>query len=379
MDTMGHDGSVNPPSPQFDSPHTAEHARLAEAPGQDDPWRHWGPYVAGRQWGTVREDYSADGNAWDAFGFEQASARAYRWGEDGIAGLCDRYGFLNLAVALWNGRDERLKERLFGLTNAQGNHGEDVKEYWWALDATPTHSYARMLYRYPLRAFPYADLLERNAAAGLAADEYELADTGVLAGDAFADVVVTHAKAAENDVLMTIEVTNRWSQAADVHVLPQMWFRNTWAWGRDDRTPHLSVEQRGGPAGDPPAGQPGEQPSLCGEPLLLATRHDFLGRMWLGAQSGGVPLVCDNETNAVLLFGADTNRSPHPGRDRAGRRARRRERSGRWRAWHEGRTALHLVPETRHNRNDPPPTGRRPGQGDRPRRVFREDRGAARG
>ena len=134
---------------------SVEHARLAESPDDSDPWRLWGPYVAGRQWGTVREDYSADGDAWASFPFDHAHRRAYRWGEDGIAGLCDRYGFLNLAVAMWNGQDDRLKERLFGLTNPQGNHGEDAKEYWWHLDATPTHSFAQYLYRYPQQAFPY--------------------------------------------------------------------------------------------------------------------------------------------------------------------------------------------------------------------------------
>ena len=157
-----------------DAQPTAEHRRLAEAPGTDDPWRLWGPYVAGRQWGTVREDYSPDGEAWDHFPFDQAHTRAYRWGEDGIAGLTDRYGFLTLATAMWNGHDDRLKERLFGLSGPQGNHGEDAKEYWWHLDATPTHSFGEYLYRYPQAAFPYADLVARNAERGHGDDELSL-------------------------------------------------------------------------------------------------------------------------------------------------------------------------------------------------------------
>ena len=154
--------ATRPPSPD-----TAEHRRLAEAPGPDADWRVWGPYVSGRQWGTVREDYSAHGDAWEFFPFEHAHTRAYRWGEDGIAGLSDRYGFLNVATALWNGRDDRLKERYFGLTGPQGNHGEDVKEYWWHLDATPTHSFAEHLYRYPQAAYPYEELVRRSAERGL--------------------------------------------------------------------------------------------------------------------------------------------------------------------------------------------------------------------
>ena len=153
---------------------SVEHARLAESPDDSDPWRLWGPYVAGRQWGTVREDYSADGDAWASFPFDHAHRRAYRWGEDGIAGLCDRYGFLNLAVAMWNGQDDRLKERLFGLTNPEGNHGEDAKEYWWHLDATPTHSFAQYLYRYPQQAFPYDQLVAQNAERTRDQSEFEL-------------------------------------------------------------------------------------------------------------------------------------------------------------------------------------------------------------
>src|SRR5690606_35812615 len=188
-----------PPRPRPDHPGTAEHARLAESPDDNDPWRLWGPYVSGRQWGTVREDYSEQGDAWGHFPFDHAHRRAYRWGEDGLAGLTDRFGFLNLAVALWNGHDDRLKERLFGLTNPQGNHGEDVKEYWWPLDATPTHSFGSWLYRYPQAAFPYEELVARNAEREFSEREFELADTGVLAGDRFFDIVVSHAKSSPED------------------------------------------------------------------------------------------------------------------------------------------------------------------------------------
>ena len=270
---------------------TREGARLAQA---DRGWRLWGPYQAARQWGTVREDYSADGDAWAAFGFEQASARAYRWGEDGIAGLCDSHGFLHLSLALWNGHDERLKERFFGLTNAQGNHGEDVKEYWWPLDATPTHSWGSLLYRYPQAAYPYRDLVERNAARGRDVREYELADTGVLDEDRFFDVTVRHAKADVDDVLVTVEATNRGPDPATIHLVPQLWFRNTWAWGRDDRTPVIEVA--GAPAGR----------------VLLGAHHDFLGDYELHAEGDPEVLVCDNETDVVGLWGAATPITPYP-------------------------------------------------------------------
>ena len=303
-----HPGRVSsrhqPPRPHPDTP---EHARLAEAPRDDDPWRLWGPYVSGRQWGTVREDYSANGDAWDDFPFDHAHARAYRWGEDGLAGLCDRYGFLNLAVALWNGRDDRLKERAFGLTNAQGNHGEDVKEYWWPLDATPTHSFARWLYRYPQAAYPYDELRGGNAARDRSQPEYELADTGVLADDRFFDVVVTHAKAAPDDICMRIEVTNHGPDPAPLHLVPQLWFRNTWAWGRDPRCPQL-VDLDRAPAADAPYGS--APPQARGFRVVEAT-HDFLGRYRCAAEAadaGGVAalpevLVCDNETDIAGLYG----------------------------------------------------------------------------
>lgn len=217
----------------------AEWDRLAGSGEMSSPWRLWGPYLAARQWGTVREDYSNNGDAWRYFTFEQARTRAYRWGEDGIAGICDRHGFLNLAVAMWNGVDDIVKERYFGLANGEGNHGEDAKEYWWVLDGTPTHSYLRTLYRYPQEKFPYQQLRELAGQAGRDGREPELADTGVLADNRFFDVQVTYAKAAPDDICVDITATNRGPEPKPLHLLPQLWFRNTWSWGRDARRPAL--------------------------------------------------------------------------------------------------------------------------------------------
>ena len=214
------------------------------------PWRLWGPYLAGRQWGTVREDYSEDGDAWGFFPFEHARARAYRWGEDGLGGISDRYGFLNFSVALWNGRDPILKERLFGLTNEEGNHGEDAKEYWWAVDGTPTHSWMQWLYRYPQAEFPYERLRAENAARSRLEREYELADTGVLDEDRFFDVQVTYAKASPEDVCIVVTATNHGPDPAPLHLLPQVWFRNTWSWGRDKRQGTLTPAARAHADGD---------------------------------------------------------------------------------------------------------------------------------
>jgi Glycogen debranching enzyme len=278
-------------------PASAEHARLAESPDPSSPWRLWGPYLAGRQWGTVREDYSADGDAWAYFPFEQAHARAYRWGEDGLGGICDRFGFLNVAVALWNGRDPVLKERLFGLTNAEGNHGEDVKEYWWATDGTPTHSWMRWLYRYPQAEYPYAQLRAENARRSRDEREYELADTGVLDGDRFFDVTVTYAKAAPDDVAIVVEATNHGPDAAPLHLLPQVWFRNTWVWGRDLRRPSLRRL---------------DAPELAAGGLrAVVCEHAFLGRYVLAAEGEPDVLVCENETNDVALFGTVRNETAY--------------------------------------------------------------------
>jgi hypothetical protein len=276
----------------------AEQARLAESPRDTDPWREWGPYLAGRQWGTVREDYSADGDAWGYFPFDQAHVRAYRWGEDGLGGLCDRFGFLNLSVALWNGADDRLKERCFGLTNAQGNHGEDAKEHWWHLDATPTHSYAEWLYRYPQAAYPYEQLVAVNASRSRTEPEFELADTGILAQDRFFDIHVAHAKASPQDICVRITATNHGPDPAPLDLLPQLWFRNTWRWGRDDRVPVLRQV-------DPP------ERDAEGLRAVEAT-HGFLGRYHLLAQGAPDLLFCDNETNAMSLFGAAANPTPFP-------------------------------------------------------------------
>jgi len=209
-----------------------ERLRLEESRLGSQPWRKWGPYLSERQWGTVREDYSHDGSAWEYFPHDHARLRAYRWGEDGIAGISDDQQHLCLAVALWNGRDPILKERLFGLTNGQGNHGEDVKELYYYLDATPTHSYLKMLYKYPQREFPYARLLEENRRRGKDQPEFELLDTGIFDDDRYFDVFVEYAKAGPEDLLMQITVHNRGPDEASIHVLPQTWFRNTWSWGK---------------------------------------------------------------------------------------------------------------------------------------------------
>lgn len=318
-----------PPTP--DQPETStEHRRLQQAPGQEDAWRLWGPYVAARQWGTVREDYSADGDAWTYFPFDHAHQRAYRWGEDGLAAICDRFGFLNLGLGLWNGQDDRLKERLFGVSGPQGNHGEDVKEYWWAQDATPTHSWSSYLYRYPQAAFPYAELVERNAAAGFADDEVELTDLGLLEGNRFFDVEVQHAKASETDVVMRIVVTNHGPEAAPVHVVPQLWFRNTWSWGRDDRRPSL---RRTGADGDDAVTAAG-----------VRAEHEWLGTYEVTAVDGqgNAPasmIFCDNETDETAVFGAESTGSPYPKNsvDRAvvhGQGAGNPEQTGTKCAWH---------------------------------------------
>ncbi len=194
------------------------------------PWRRWGPYVSERSWGTVREDYSANGDAWNFLPHDLARSKAYRWGEDGIAGICDRYQLLVFALALWNGRDPILKERMFGLNGSEANHGEDVKEYYFYLDNTPTHSYMKLLYKYPQAEFPYGRLLDENRRRGPNASEFELLDTGVFDDDRYFDVFIEYAKAGPEDICIRIEAFNRGPEAATLHLLPQLWFRNTWAW-----------------------------------------------------------------------------------------------------------------------------------------------------
>ncbi len=220
---------------------TIEGKRLADR----DAWLRWGPYLAERQWGTVREDYSATGDAWNYFPYDHARSRAYRWGEDGIAGFTDDRLRWCLSLALWNGRDRILKERMFGLTNAQGNHGEDVKELYYFLDGTPTHSYMRMLYKYPQAAFPYEVLIAENARRGLNEPEYELLDTGIFDEGRYFDVTVEYAKATPDDILIRITIDNRGPEAADLHVLPQLWARNTWDWRPGIPEPTLSLSNGG--------------------------------------------------------------------------------------------------------------------------------------
>ncbi len=208
----------------------AEQQRLKENDSQEALWHRWGPYLSNRQWGTVREDYSADGSAWDYFPHDHARSRAYRWGEDGLLGFCDRHGMLNFAIALWNGVDPILKERLFGLTNSQGNHGEDVKECFFYLDGTPTHSYMKALYKYPQRAFPYRELVSENAKRGKRDPEFELVDTGIFDEQRYFEVFVEYAKTDVTDVAIRITVKNCGPEAAPLTLLPQVWFRNRWSW-----------------------------------------------------------------------------------------------------------------------------------------------------
>ncbi|HEY2329549.1 MAG TPA: glucosidase, partial [Verrucomicrobiae bacterium] len=268
----------------------AEKTRLAEDKRGTRRWKFFGPYLSGRQWGTVREDYSPGGTAWEYFPHEHARSRAYRWGEDGLAGFSDGLQRLCLSLALWNGKDPILKERFFGLTNAEGNHGEDVKELYYYLDATPTNSYLKMLYKYPQREFPYAQLAEANARRGKDEMEFELLDTGIFDDDRYFDVFVEYAKAGPDDILMRVTVHNRGPEAATVHVLPHLWFRNTWSWEKDHPKPKLRAA-RGGSA--------------------VVVEHEEMGTFEFspGAPDGGkiLPelLFCENETNAPRLFGGE--------------------------------------------------------------------------
>ena len=209
---------------------TAEYQRLEASREGAEAWKRWGPYLSERQWGTVREDYSRYGEAWDYLPHDHARSRAYRWGEDGLAGISDDEQRLCFALALWNGRDPILKERLFGLTGSEGNHGEDVKEYYFYLDSTPTHSYMKMLYKYPQRAFPYEDLVRTNRERGKDAPEYELVDTGIFADNRYFDVFIEYAKAGPDDLVILVTAHNRGPDEATLHVLPTLWFRNTWSW-----------------------------------------------------------------------------------------------------------------------------------------------------
>jgi hypothetical protein len=266
----------------------AERVRLTEIREARVPWYRWGPFLSDRQWGTVREDYSPSGTAWDFFPHAHAPSRAYRWGEDGLLGITDNRGRLCFALALWNEADPILKERLFGLTGNEGNHGEDVKEYYFYLDSTPTHSYMKALYKYPQRAYPYDELLRENRRRGKGDPEYELADTGVFDDGRYFDVFIEYAKAAPDDIVIRITATNRGRQAAPLHVLPTLWFRNTWAWGRDDRRPQVrSVAD-------------GAAPSHRTAQVI----HHDLGEYWLAVEGSPDMLFTENESNAQRLWGA---------------------------------------------------------------------------
>jgi len=282
-----------------------EHERLAEPySGSVPPWRRWGPYVSERSWGSVREDYSADGNAWEFLTHDMARSKAYRWGEDGIAGICDRYQLLVFALALWNGKDPILKERMFGLSGNEGNHGEDVKEYYFYLDNTPTHSYQKFLYKYPQREYPYAKLIEENRQRSGRASlpEYELLDTGIFDDNRYFDIFVEYAKAAPEDICIRIEAINRGPEAASLEIIPHLWFRNTWAWT------------------DPLGSEPQITLASSDDGSILIA-DDFgrvqlrnlqfpysLGRRYLYTPAGE-PLLTNNESNAIRLYGCASNRA----------------------------------------------------------------------
>jgi hypothetical protein len=263
----------------------AERRRLQESDDKRAPWKRWGPYVSERAWGTVREDYSADGDAWHYFPFEQAHARAYRWNEDGIAGVCDRQQHICFALALWNGRDPILKERLFGLSGPQGNHGEDVKEQYYYLDSTPTHSYMKYLYKYPQARFPYERLVEETARRGRTDPEFEILDTGVFDEDRYFDVFVEYAKAAPEDVLVRITAINRGPDAAHLEILPTIWFRNRWSWTAGSPRPSMSVG----------AAAPGV--------AAIFLDDEVYGRRYLYCEGTPDLLFTENDTNAARLFG----------------------------------------------------------------------------
>jgi hypothetical protein len=264
-----------------------EQTRLAESRDRKKHWKRWGPYLSERAWGTVREDYSREGNAWDFFPHEHSRSRVYRWNEDGLAGISDRHQQMCFALALWNGRDPILKERLFGLTGTEGNHGEDVKEYYFYLDSTPTHSYMKYLYKYPQAAFPYEQLVEENRRSGKNAPEFELLDTNIFDDNRYFDVFVEYAKANVEDILIKITATNRGSDGAILSVLPTIWFRNTWSWGAS--APRPEMRQVPGPA--------------------IELTHHSLGKRWLHFEASPELLFTENETNTKGLFGVDNS---HP-------------------------------------------------------------------
>ncbi len=281
---------TDPHPPPFSS--GREEQRLEESRLRTVHWKRWGPYLSERQWGTVREDYSPGGTAWEFFPHDHARSRAYRWGEDGLGGISDRHQKICLAFALWNGRDPILKERLFGLTGNEGNHGEDVKEAYFYLDSTPTHSYMKFLYKYPQAEFPYTRLVEENRRRGKRNREYELRDTGVFDGNRYFDVYIEYAKASHEDIVIRITVHNRGPESADLHLLPTLWFRNTWSWGHDAYRPRLNRDEPIGGAS------------------VIRSEHDQYGPQWLLCQGGPSLLFTDNDTNVQRLWDM-TNASPY--------------------------------------------------------------------
>jgi hypothetical protein len=292
---------------------TAEHQRLSEPHSQIvRPWRKWGPYVSDRSWGTVREDYSPYGNAWDFFPHDIARSKAYRWGEDSIGGICDRYQILCFAPAFWNGKDPILKERFFGLQSSEGNHGEDVKEYYFHIDNTPTHSYARMLYKYPQHEYPYARLVDENRRRNGRGPEFELIDTGIFDDDRYFDIFIEYAKASPDDIAIRLEIHNRGPEEAELWVLPHLWFRNTWGW-TNPPGPEPSITVL------PNATVPGDTKwtAICADdhnvnPLKNLPVEWKLGRRYLYGPPGGQALFTNNETNAPRVFGEwATSRSPY--------------------------------------------------------------------
>jgi Mannosylglycerate hydrolase MGH1-like glycoside hydrolase domain/Glycosyl hydrolase family 63 C-terminal domain len=271
---------------------TAEEQRIEESYKRERYWNRWGPYLSEREWGTVREDYSANGTAWEYLPHDHARSRVYRWGEDGIGGICDRHQYICLAFAFWNGSDPILKERLFGLTGNEGNHGEDVKEYYFYLDSTPTHSYMKFLYKYPQAEFPYTQLVEENRRRGRRDPEFELLDTGVFNESRYFDIFVEYAKASEEDILVKVTAWNRGPEAAELDLLPTVWFRNRWSWGRGDDRPKVSK------------GQP-----LNGA-AVMKVEHEYYGTRWLVAEGDSNLLFTENETNFERLFGVQ-NQTPY--------------------------------------------------------------------
>jgi hypothetical protein len=278
----------------------AEEKRLDESRQRKVHWKRWGPYLSERQWGTVREDYSLDGMAWEFFPHDHARSRAYRWGEDGIMGISDRHQLVCFALAFWNGRDPILKERLFGLANNEGNHGEDVKEYYFYLDSTPTHSYMKALYKYPQGEFPYGQLVEKNRLRNRGDSEYELLDTGVFSEDRYFDIFCEYAKASVEDVAIRISATNRGPAEAELSILPTIWFRNTWSWGRDDYRPALrAMPQLSVSTLDVKSGS-----------QVIEVEHKALGKRWLLIEGEPELLFTENETNVGKVFGSE-NRATH--------------------------------------------------------------------